>query len=74
MVSIEGVIPALVTPKDDAGAVTTAPVPKLIRLVLERDVSGVFVGGSTGEGFCQTVEERKSFAGSVVSEVGRFPS
>jgi N-acetylneuraminate lyase len=74
MLDIKGIIPALISPCDREGNLDLAPLPKVLKFDLERGITGVFVGGSTGEGFCQTTEERKSLADTVVQEIaGRIP-
>ena len=44
-----GIYPALVTPFDESGRVSLGIVTKLIDSLLEKGVSGFYVGGSTGE-------------------------
>ncbi|MEX2172529.1 MAG: dihydrodipicolinate synthase family protein [Pirellulales bacterium] len=71
MLSLHGIIPALVTPSDGSGAVNLRPVPKLIDFMLSRRVDGFFIGGTTGEGFRLTTEERKGLAEIAVEHVAR---
>ncbi len=74
MEKLKGVIPALYTPYDEQGNVSTAILPSFLRFLIDRGCSGLFVGGSTGEGLLQTVEERKDFLEAVVKTVaGEVP-
>ncbi len=74
MLELTGVIPALITPSNSNGNLDLGPIPRLIDFTLARGVSGFFVGGSTGEGYCLTTAERKQLAEKIVAEVsGRVP-
>src|SRR5690348_2484091 len=74
MFTLKGVIPALVTPSDSRGNLDLKPIPKLIRFLLKRSAGGLFVGGTSGEGFFLDCDERKQLAEKVVEEVaGRVP-
>jgi 4-hydroxy-tetrahydrodipicolinate synthase len=55
---IRGSIVPLITPFADDGALDLAAIPRLIDWQLEHGTHGVSVGGSTGEPFAQTLEER----------------
>ncbi len=70
-----GVTPALATPLEANGThVNAAVVPALIAFLLERGVSGFFVGGTTGEGVLLSHKQRKSLHEAVVEVVdGRVP-
>jgi N-acetylneuraminate lyase len=67
---IQGIVPALITPFDESGALAPGRVPALVRSLLDAGVKGFFVCGSTGEGKAMTVPERKLMAETVVKEVG----
>ena len=67
---IRGIVPALVTPFDEDGALAVDRVPKLTRHLLDSRVSGFFVCGGTGEGKAMTVAERKQMAETAAREVG----
>ena len=74
MLDLKGIIPALVSPKDEDGNLDVGPIGRIIDFDIERGITGVFVGGSTGEGFCQTVQESKQLAEAVIESVsGRIP-
>lgn len=66
---MSGTIPALVTPFDRDGELNLQVVPRLVRFLLERSIGGFFVGGSTGEAFLMTPQERMALADAVVREV-----
>ncbi|UFT98785.1 4-hydroxy-tetrahydrodipicolinate synthase [Radiobacillus kanasensis] len=69
-----GIIPALVTPFDEAGKVNEAILRKLVRNTLEAGCHGVFGLGSNGEFFSLSAEEKLQIARVVVEEVqGRVP-
>ncbi|MBB28516.1 MAG: hypothetical protein CME25_06405 [Gemmatimonadetes bacterium] len=67
---IRGIVPALVTPFDEDDNLAVNRVPALVKNLLDANVSGFFVCGSTGEGKAMTVDERKRMAEAVVPEVG----
>jgi len=71
-----GVTPAMATPlHDETYAVNTAVIPQLVDFLLERGVSGLFAGGSTGEGIVLPLDERKKLHEGVVTAVsGRVPT
>jgi N-acetylneuraminate lyase len=66
---MQGIIPALITPYDESGAISEQVARKLIRHLLEKQVDGFYVSGSTGEGFLQSVGEREQMLEIVVDEV-----
>ena len=57
-----GLIPAVLTPFDAAGALNLAVVEPHAALLARDRVTGVFVGGTTGEFSSLTVEERLALA------------
>lgn len=50
MRTISGVIPPLVTPLDERGALDSRGLSRLIDRMLQAEVDGLFLAGSTGEG------------------------
>ena len=64
-----GIYPALVTHFDESGRVSLGIVTKLIDSLLEKGVSGFYVGGSTGEAYLLTSEERKQYLEAVMKVV-----
>ena len=74
MLDLKGVIPALLTPSDDEGDPDWAPLGRLVDFLLARGVRGFFVGGTTGEGFFLSADERKVLLEKVLEVVaGRVP-
>lgn len=74
MLDLKGVIPALITPAKEDISFDKSPMPKLIEFLISKKVNGFFVGGSTGEGFFLTQDERKKLAESAVDNTaGRVP-
>jgi N-acetylneuraminate lyase len=53
-----GILSALVTPYREDGRLSEAMVPRLIEFQIKQGIDGFYVGGSTGEAFLQTAEER----------------
>lgn len=64
----KGIIAALVTPYDKQMRVDTAAMKKLVRYLIHKGADGFYVGGSTGEAFLLTQDERKSILEAVVEE------
>lgn len=72
--SISGVIPAMLTLFDENEEIDVKRTEALVDFLLERDVDGFYLTGSTGEGFLMTGEERKKVVETVVHRVaGRKP-
>ena len=59
--AIEGIIVPLITSFDDQGALAPVRAEALIERHIEVGVNGFYVGGSTGEGLLQSVEERRDY-------------
>jgi len=55
---LEGVIPALITPVTDSGAVDFRLLEKQVRYLSSAGVNGFFIAGTTGEGPYLTAEEK----------------
>lgn len=71
---IKGVIPAMVTPFDKNENLDELKTRKLVDFLIESGVNGLYIGGSTGEGFMMTHEERKLLVEYVCDQVkGRIP-
>ena len=69
-----GIFPALVTPYDENGKINAAAAQNLIEHLIRQGVSGFYVGGSTGESYLLSLEERKQFLEIVIEAVdGRVP-
>ncbi len=68
---IRGILPALITPMDDAGLVINHDtLRRLVEFHIERGVSGFFVCGGSGEGLLLTPIERQAVLETVVAAVG----
>ncbi|MDO5027274.1 MAG: dihydrodipicolinate synthase family protein [Tissierellia bacterium] len=71
---IKGVIPAMITPFDEKEELDKEKVQKLVEHLIEKNVNGLYLGGSTGEGFLMDHEERKLLVEYVIEQVrGRIP-
>lgn len=71
---IKGVIPAMFTTFDENEEVDLKRAKVLTEYLVETGVHGLYITGSTGEGFLMTGEERMRFAETVVHAVdGRLP-
>ena len=55
----KGMYPALVSPRDGAGAFSVSAYEKLMARIYDRGSHGVYVAGNTGEGYLMTMTERK---------------
>jgi len=72
--AIKGVIPAMVTTFDENEEVDLKRARALVNYLIKAGVNGLYITGSTGEGFLMTSEERKAFTEAVIEEVkGRIP-
>jgi N-acetylneuraminate lyase len=60
-----GILSALVTPYRDDGRFNAAIVPQLVEFELAQGIDGFYVGGSTGEAFLQSSEEREAVLRAV---------
>lgn len=59
---IEGLIDAPFSPFDKEGNVNLAPIPAYAAMLQKNGLKGVFVNGSSGEGYMLTTDERKAIA------------
>lgn len=74
MERITGVIAAMITPFDSQENVDIKRTEALVDFLLERDIDGLYLTGSTGEGFLMNADERKLVVDTVVQRVaGRKP-
>ena len=64
----QGVIPAFYACYDEAGAVSPDRVRALTRYLIGKGVTGLYVGGSSGECIYQSVNERKITLENVMAE------
>jgi N-acetylneuraminate lyase len=59
---LQGVWPAMFTPTDKNGKVNVTELEKLIELLIKEGVDGLYLLGSTGQGFLFNESERKEIA------------
>ncbi|MBM6593632.1 N-acetylneuraminate lyase [Microvirga pudoricolor] len=64
-----GILSALVTPYREDGRFNPDVVPQLVDFELGQGIDGFYVGGSTGEAFIQTREERAEILKAVAQAV-----
>ena len=62
MEMIKGLIDAPFTPFDANGEVNLAPIAKYAEMLAKNGLKGVFINGSSGEGYMLTEEERMALA------------
>ena len=67
---IKGVIPAMITTFDKDEKVDLGRAEKLTEFLIGEGVNGLYITGSTGEGFLLTDDERKRLVEAVTDEVG----
>jgi 4-hydroxy-tetrahydrodipicolinate synthase len=70
MISLEGVLTAMVTPFDEAGNVDEAAARDLAAFLIENGSHGIVVAGSTGEAATLDDVEHISLLRAVVEEIG----
>lgn len=71
-IKFTGIMPALVTPLDNAGKVKVEVVKQLVDYQLKKGVHGFYVLGGTGEGVLLTLEQRQAMAeAAVCANAGR---
>lgn len=66
----KGITVAMYSCYDQGGEVSKEAARKLARYYADIGVNGLYVGGSSGEGMLQSVEERKATLEAVMEEVG----
>ncbi|MEG2958238.1 MAG: dihydrodipicolinate synthase family protein, partial [Oscillospiraceae bacterium] len=64
----QGVIPAFYACYDEKGAVSPDRVRALTKYLISKGVTGLYVGGSSGECIYQSVAERKLVLENVMAE------
>jgi len=74
MSQIKGVIPAMITLFDEHENVDVQRTRNMVEFLIARGVDGLYLTGSTGEGFLMDHAERKLVVETVVDQVkGRIP-
>lgn len=68
MKQLKGIIPALLTPFTRQNKINEQALAQLVKMNLEKGVSGFYVGGSTSEAFLMSLEERKYILDIVMQE------
>ena len=69
-----GIWPALVTPSNADNTVNTESLCALIDYLIDKEVDGFYVGGTTGEGIFMPVSQRKLLAETALRHInGRVP-
>lgn len=70
----KGLWPAMFTPVDDKGEPAYEEMEKLVELLIDQDMDGLYILGSTGQGVLFNEQQRKDVAGAVMKFVaGRKP-
>ena len=67
--NFKGIFPALLTPFNENDKINEKALEQLVRLNIEKGVSGFYVGGSTSEAFLMSIDERKYILDLVESMV-----
>lgn len=71
---IKGVIPAFITPFNKDESINESGMRSLVDHLISKGVGGLYLTGSTGEGFLMTPEERKQVVETVIDQTaGRVP-
>ena len=74
MFKAQGIIPAMVSPVDDAGQVRQAELRRLTDYLIANGVHGLFVNGSQGEFYATTPQEKQAILEIVADQTrGRVP-
>lgn len=71
MKKIEGLVAALFTPFHEDGSLNLPMVPVLVENMVNQGATGLFVGGTNGEGPNMTVEERMELAEAFVAAANK---
>ncbi len=65
---LRGVMAALLTPFDASEKLDTESLRRLVRFNIQQGIDGLYVGGSTGEAFVQSIAEREQVLEIVAEE------
>lgn len=65
---LRGVMAALLTPFNDQQALDKESLRRLVRFNIQQGIDGLYVGGSTGEAFVQSLSEREQVLEIVAEE------
>ena len=69
MEKIKGLVDAPFTPFHEDGSLNLAPIPEYAALLARNGLKGVFINGSSGEGYMLTKEERMQLAEAWMAAV-----
>lgn len=69
MKKFKGIYPALITPFDKNGRINPEMIQEVVESCLKKGAAGFYVGGSTGESYLLSKEERKDMIEEVVKAV-----
>lgn len=69
-IQLRGVMPALLTPFDAQQKIDKESLRRLVRFNIDQGTDGLYVGGSTGEAFVQSIAEREEVL-EIVAEEGK---
>jgi len=69
--NIKGIIPALITPFKEDGAIYESALRNLVDYLIESGIGGFYLTGSTGEGFLMNAEERKKVVEIVIEQTAK---
>jgi len=67
MDKFKGIFPALLTPFTKGNKINEAELERLVKLNIEKGVTGFYVGGSTAEAFVMSLDERRYILDIVTS-------
>jgi N-acetylneuraminate lyase len=67
-VNLRGVMPALLTPFNKEQGLDKESLRRLVRFNISQGIDGLYVGGSTGEAFVQSIAERQEVLEIVAEE------
>ncbi|TWT34293.1 dihydrodipicolinate synthase family protein [Blastopirellula retiformator] len=71
---LTGLVAATFTPFQHDGAINIARIPPMVDYLIEQQIRGLYVLGSTGEGVSLTTDQRKQVAAAFVAATqGRIP-
>ena len=69
MEKIIGLIDAPFTPMKPGGDINLEPIPAYAAMLAKNGLKGVFINGSSGEGYMLTTDERKQLAEAWMAAV-----
>ena len=67
---LKGVICPMLTPFDEQNQIDYESTGELVEFLIGHGIHGLMVGGTTSEGMLLRIEERKTFAGFIIKQVG----